>query len=204
MQCIYDKISTTFDKTRHHPWPSVVNFLKSLPPNSKVLDIGCGNGRHLSVRQDCEVYGCDISEGLINIAKKKNPTVEIRKIKSATSLPYPDNYFDAVICIAVLHHIKFKNERDKAMTEINRVVKTNGAIMITLWSTDAIKDSWYHICGNDYYVPWNGNLTIGEVDRDIHLRFYHMYSHNEVVLMKQLHNFNLLNYEAKNWHLIRK
>ena len=41
---VYDKISEHFSLTRYKPWPQVSDFLNSLPDNSFLLDVGCGNG----------------------------------------------------------------------------------------------------------------------------------------------------------------
>jgi ubiquinone/menaquinone biosynthesis C-methylase UbiE len=205
MNAIYDSICDTFDKTRHHPWPCVLNFLNALPSDSKILDIGSGNGRHLSIRsRDCEVYGCDISEKLIAKAKQHNKNVEIRKIQTAANLPYPDNYFDAVICIAVIHHIVDKNEREMAISEIKRVVKPGGKILITVWSTEAIKPKWKRLStdGSDYLVPWNGNITQGDKKKDFYLRFYHMFSKYEIMALKIKFDFDVISFEANNWQLI--
>ena len=61
---IYDKIANEFDNTRYRPWTCVENFLDSIPPNSNIGDIGCGNGKNMLYRKDCNNYGCDFSEVL--------------------------------------------------------------------------------------------------------------------------------------------
>ncbi|KAK2170241.1 hypothetical protein NP493_1156g01017 [Ridgeia piscesae] len=38
-----------FSDTRHSPWPRVVEFLKQLPLGALVADVGCGNGKYLSI-----------------------------------------------------------------------------------------------------------------------------------------------------------
>lgn len=46
-QQVYDRIAEHFDQTRHSSWTGVNEFLKKLPPNSALLDVGCGNGKYL-------------------------------------------------------------------------------------------------------------------------------------------------------------
>ena len=70
----YDLISTKFSQTRKHFWRGL-EFLKDYTQKGdKVFDFGCGNGRLLELIGDVEnveYYGADISEKLIEIAKKK-------------------------------------------------------------------------------------------------------------------------------------
>ena len=46
---MYEEIAGHFSDTRHSPWPRVVEFLKQLPLGALVADVGCGNGKYLSI-----------------------------------------------------------------------------------------------------------------------------------------------------------
>lgn len=54
---VYNDIAHNFSDTRHKPWPRVVDFLRSFPSSSLVLDIGCGNGKYMNVRNDLMMVG---------------------------------------------------------------------------------------------------------------------------------------------------
>jgi tRNA G46 methylase TrmB len=43
----YNRIATHFVKTRHTPWPKVSAFASAVTAGQTVLDVGCGNGRHM-------------------------------------------------------------------------------------------------------------------------------------------------------------
>jgi len=93
-----------------------------LPPNPKILDIGCGKGflmfDILKVRPDSEIYGLDISSYAIENSKE-----EIRKnivLGNSNNLPWPDNYFDLVISITTLHNL-YNYDLFKSLKEIERV-----------------------------------------------------------------------------------
>ncbi|CAO1629777.1 unnamed protein product [Sympodiomycopsis kandeliae] len=86
---VYSSIASHFSATRYKPWPLVTNFLASLPPGSIGVDVGCGNGKYLHLRnllhpndqhgekpsssspsqRDCVTIGVDRSSELIDLAQ---------------------------------------------------------------------------------------------------------------------------------------
>ena len=49
---VYDKIADHFSSTRHAAWPGVAKFIQSMEAYAFMLDVGCGNGKYLNLRQD--------------------------------------------------------------------------------------------------------------------------------------------------------
>ena len=49
---VYNQIADHFSNTRHSAWPGVVEFIQSLNKDSLMLDVGCGNGKYLNIRND--------------------------------------------------------------------------------------------------------------------------------------------------------
>lgn len=104
---------------------------------SRVLDLGCGSGKHLIhlVEHGFDVYGIDISEEGIKAAKrllkKKNLKGNLKKGSICKKLPYKDNFFDAVLSLRVLNHGRI-NEIRKSIREIKRVLRPEGFIFITV------------------------------------------------------------------------
>lgn len=130
---VYDAIAPHFSSTRFAKWPKVAAFLDSLRPGSVVLDAGCGNGKYLGFNPDCFFIGCDISPSLIEICEKRGHEV---LVADAVNLPYRDNFGDAAISIAVLHHLSTEMRRRKAIEELVRVVKKGGLVLITVWAVE--------------------------------------------------------------------
>jgi len=103
----------------------------------RVLDLGCGSGRHLVylAKKGFEMYGIDISERGIKIAKqwlKENGLKAKLKIGDIyKKLPYPDEFFDAIICIRTLNHGKIEWIR-KCIKEMHRILKPNGFVFVTV------------------------------------------------------------------------
>ena len=72
----------------------------------RLLDIGCGEGSFIvQVRQKfAEVYGIDISDDVIELSIKNN--IIAKKVNlNNEPIPFPDNYFDAVVTLDVIEHV---------------------------------------------------------------------------------------------------
>ena len=113
---------------------------------------------------------------LLEIAKRKHPKATIIHA-DGTRLPYADNSFDAVISIAVIHHLPLVALRNMFVEEIYRVLRPGGKALVTAWATESLKNTWYHIGNNDYIVPWKSKK---EKSYD---RFYHLYTKQEAETM---------------------
>ncbi len=131
----YNLIADSFSQTRRWTQPEIDNLIISRIKNgNKVLDIGCGNGRFCPtvINVGADYTGIDIAENLIKIAKKNYPAGKFA-IAAANNLPFPDQTFDTVISIAVLHHLPSKKLRQRFLQEIRRVLKNNGDFIAVVW-----------------------------------------------------------------------
>jgi SAM-dependent methyltransferase len=113
-----------------------------IPNNARVLDIGCGSGRHTAAVFDLDrsfVVGADASESDLRlagqrlyfhkeIAEHSNGTWAL-SAADVTHLPFVDNSFDVVICAEVLEHI---HKHHQALTELARVLKPSGDLIISV------------------------------------------------------------------------
>lgn len=195
---VYNRIANQFDYTRHRIWGSVKKFMNSLQPNSRVLEVGCGNGKNMLYRNDLNFYGIDISEQQVNICKNKN----LRVVKSdMTDLPFDDNIFDYEICIATYHHLDNDVDRQKALDEMYRTLKIGGKILITVWAMEQEPDSNFNFNLSDEMVPWKS-----KDDGNTYLRYYHIYRKNElqeeINRLYPLFQVESIEYELGNWAII--
>ena len=71
-----------------------------LEPGSRVLDVGCGPGRHAHelARRDIVVHGIDIAQTFVDLARRDAPAGATFERLDARALPF-DTEFDAVICL---------------------------------------------------------------------------------------------------------
>ena len=192
---VYSKIAKHFNETRYKPWPLVEQFLYSLQSSVSILDVGCGNGKYLSIRPDCSVHGCDPCAALLSFAQEKNPHAELL-LANGLSLPYKSQSMDYGISIAVFHHLSTMAMRRQFLSELRRVV-TN-SVLLTVWSHDAVRSTW--LPGNtsgDYMVPWHNHD-----DGLIYQRYYHVFTKDELTsLCREFFSSVDVQYEKENWYV---
>jgi len=106
------------------------DFLKEELLSDKLfLDAGSGTGWFSSeaVQKKAQVYSLDIGENILaEVAMKCNSN---RVVGSVLEIPFNDNYFDIVLCTEVIEHTP---DPKKAVTELARVVKKGGTLIITV------------------------------------------------------------------------
>ena len=81
-------------------------ILDLIPSNSKVLDLGCGDGSlgyKLITMKSCEVSGVDLSEEVVKKAKEKGIVASVGDLEEG--LEFPDETFDYVVICDVLEHV---------------------------------------------------------------------------------------------------
>jgi ubiquinone/menaquinone biosynthesis C-methylase UbiE len=99
-----------------------------------ILDVGCGHGRslaELAARSSIgHIVGVDPSKLMVEIASERNrPLIEAARVEvvlsSVDSLPFPDDFFDKVLCVHVLY---FWKDLNASLREIARVLKSGGRL----------------------------------------------------------------------------
>jgi ubiquinone/menaquinone biosynthesis C-methylase UbiE len=65
---VYNDIAHIFSDSRYRPWPRVAEFLRTFSSGSYVLDIGCGNGKYMNLRNDLIMVAKQILDLLISIS----------------------------------------------------------------------------------------------------------------------------------------
>lgn len=192
----YNTIAKDFNKTRYKIWRCVLHFIESLESKTKLLEVGCGNGKNLLYRNDIDSYGIDISEEQVEICKSKGLRVEKANM---TLLPYKTNEFDNIICIATYHHLDNANDRRSALLEMYRVLKANGKILLTVWAMEQELGSKRKFTSSDEMVSWDLNGST-------YYRYYHIYKKGE--LEEEIREFctefkiESVKYELGNWSVV--
>jgi len=130
----YDNIAEDFSRTRKSVWEEFKPLGQYAKEEDKILDLGCGNGRLIELFQgkNIEYAGIDNSQKLIEIASQKYPNGNFQ-VFDGLKIPFPDNYFDVIFCMAVLQHIPGSELRQEFLKEIRRVLKPEGKLILSTW-----------------------------------------------------------------------
>lgn len=180
----YDEIADEYTARRPMPWPETYAFERRLRPGASVLDLGCGGGRNLVffAQRGHPVVGLDASGALLrNTAAKAGSGRLVRG--DAVRLPFRPRSFDAVHCVAILHHLPSEAERRQAVEEVVRVLRPGGLVMVSVWALD--RPSRSEVEGNrsgdapsaDVFVPWH------RADGHVVQRFYHLFREGELAAL---------------------
>ena len=111
-------------------------------PGMRVLDLGCGAGRHAfeSYRRGAHVIAADLDQGELTpvagmLAAMREageagpPAAATATVADATRLPFPDASLDAVIAAEILEHVP---DDTAALAEIARVLRPGGTLAVTV------------------------------------------------------------------------
>mgnify|MGYP003655159820 CR=1 FL=1 len=184
---IYEIIAHHFKVTRVFTWSWIDHFIYSMNKNSLIYDIGCGNGRNMGY-EDYKFIGIDNCENFINICREKKYNVINSNMMD---IKLPDNSADAIISIASFHHLSSHKNRLKALVEMYRLIKTNGNILLSVWSITQpdktkVKFSKY----GDTIVKWNKKYD----------RYYYIFQIEEILQLFKLSNLHVVehNYDCGN------
>ncbi len=114
-------------------------FLSLLDPQKgdKLLDVACGVGRILQAAEKYQIdgYGIDISKQAVLLAKKNLPNANIQ-VANAETIPFPDDYFDAVTCIGSLERFL---SLETALKEQIRVTKKGGKLCVMVRNSNTLR-----------------------------------------------------------------
>jgi ubiquinone/menaquinone biosynthesis C-methylase UbiE len=148
---------------------------KRCAPGIKVLDFGCGNGENgiYAARCGAEVTGIDISpEGVANAnlnARQAGVDEHCKfEVMDGEYMAFADNTFDLAVEYGVLHHV----DLDKAMAELNRILKPDGEMICI----EALKHNpvihWYRKKTPHLRTHWETEHILGIEDLKIVRKYF--------------------------------
>lgn len=143
---MFDNISPKYDLLNHLLsagvdvyWRKRAISLLKTRPNRLILDVATGTGdfalEALKLKPE-RIVGVDISEGMLRVGEEKvrkaghDSVISFQKA-SSESLPFADNYFDAVI---VSFGVRNFENLEKGLKEMHRVMNQNGTCVVMEFS----------------------------------------------------------------------
>ena len=126
----------------------------------------------------------DFSGKMIELAEYKAKKLKIPMegvVADITKkLPFEDNFFDYAICISALHCIKGEKNREKAVSELYRVMKKGSKSLIGVWNFNSKRFNQKK--GKEKIVGW----------RNKGKRYYYLFAENEIHDLFRAAGFKIL------------
>lgn len=144
----------------------------SLTAGERVLDLGCGEGRHAItayLEDDIQAVGLDLSFGdletaatrFVDFARPEHRSTLLLTQASGLALPFADDTFDVVICSEVLEHIP---DYESVLAEIDRVLTPTGRLAVSVprfapeWICWRLSRAYHQVEGGHIRIFRTGQL----------------------------------------------
>ncbi len=191
----------------------ITNILQGeMPPNSRVLDVGCGNGvisRHLG-KMGYDVLGIDVSDKTIDIARSLTtlPNVKFAK-KSAEELVASGEKYDVIVCSEVLEHLTDPGALLKVLYD---TLADKGKLIVTVPNGNGPRELlvtrpvlsmrkrkgflWKLTEGIKKLFGYKGVTTQSAADNLDHIQFF---SKSDLEKLSAAHNFKITKFGKANF-----
>lgn len=195
----YERSAATFSATRRRLQPGVKRLFTTFPPNTDLLDLGCGNGNlALALARNAfagTYLGIDTSEALITDARAALESAQKQAVFAFMTIDLADVHwpsllprqsFPLITSFAVLHHIPDASARAALFQSAARLLAPGGKLLLSVWQL--FNDPRMH----GHVLPWSavdidaGDLEPGDYLIDwrasgfIDQRYVHVFTTDEI------------------------
>ena len=190
---VWNNIAEEWHKFKTTPSKSATEFLNK--SKGKVVDFGSGSGRNLlklKKSEKREIYFIDFSEEMLKRAKERAKQLGIKikiKVSPLEKTDFQDNFFDAAICVAVIHCIETPNKRKNALKELFRILKPKAKAEIEVWNKDSGR---FKKVPKEKFIAW----------RDKGKRYYYFYDEKELKELLEKTGFKIIKKIPSNANII--
>lgn len=155
------------------PADLAILLAENLPPNSLVLDVGCGAGRHLRYLRERghQPTGIDPSPGQLQAVRMALPDIPVFLLEFNHDFPFEAETFDAVLSTYAIYHALARTVH-WTISESIRVLRPGGLLYMHLISDQDFK---YGI------GPEFESNTFGEARKDERGEIHHFFDLAEVI-----------------------
>lgn len=134
----YEGNAVDFSQSRQGINPGFARVRELLPqPCPRLLDVGCGNGRfgqYVQQQQTIGEYvGVDFSGGLLEVARAQVVGAFYGRDLTDPTCLNDLGHFDAIVCLAVLHHIPGRDNRRRLLAAMAERLGVDGRLVISTW-----------------------------------------------------------------------
>ncbi len=124
--------------------PPLASFIQSIPPDARVLDLGCGPGRVMSclAARGVQAVGLDLSFASVRLMVQRTGKAGV--VGDGMQLPFAEASVDRVIADGVIHHT---NNPFGAFAEACRVLKPGGLFYLAVYKPGGRYQELYRFPG---------------------------------------------------------
>ena len=108
------------------------DFVRSLGPVGRALDVGCGDGRLTAELEAAEMTCADVSEVALERARRRLPDARFVQLEPDAPLPFADGDFELVLIAETLEHVR---DVQLLLSEARRVLRPGGTLALTTPAT---------------------------------------------------------------------
>lgn len=142
----WNKIFKTEGKVFFNPQEDMPELVKLFKKKGikKVLDLGCGSGRHIIylAKNGFDTYGLDVAPVGLKITKdwlkQEKLKADLKLGSFLKKLPYKNNFFGAIVAVQAISHGRIEDIR-KLIKEMERVLKPSGLIFVAFNQRSKVK-----------------------------------------------------------------
>lgn len=147
-----------------------------MKPGDRVLDVCCGTGSQVIEygRQGIPSVGIDIDPNMLKVAVRNRISQNMSDVSfylaDATALPFTNNQF-AYVSVSLALHDKAKTIRYKVVSEMIRVARPDGSLVLIDYTVPPISRKWSFFssgieffAGGDHYKGFKDYMHAGGID----------------------------------------
>jgi len=125
--------------------PTIKEFVSLLPPNPKILDLGCGPGHEAKrlASTGADVTGIDYSHECIRIAKKRSPECKF-EVLDFRNIDDSFGQFDGIFASGSLIHLNL-DELPDVISGITGILKENSFFLMIIQDGEGINEKYTNI-----------------------------------------------------------
>ena len=169
---------------------------KNVKPKGKVLNIGIGAGifEEIAIKQGLNVFSLDPNKKAIASLRQRFSMDEKAKVGYSQDIPFPDEFFDAVVISEVIEHLSDEILK-KTLKEVLRVLLIGGRIIGTVPAREKLNEQAVVCpkCGERFH-RWG---HIQSFDSELIKAFLSPYFHAEKIFERHFYNWPTMNWKGK-------
>lgn len=133
------EVWNSFYADNNRPWRGISDICVPFPVGSKILEVGCGNGKTAIALAEAgmDVTAVDYSDVAIGICSAYGRNIDFR-CADVTRLPFGDDSFDGSLAFHVFEHLS-EQDMKAAASELLRVLKPSAKLLVKVFSTDDMR-----------------------------------------------------------------